>query len=218
MLRPFLILAVAILTTLMSLAPTSLVVTEALGSTAALASEASNAEEGGGGHATGYSAEQWKSFVYRLLNFIVYAGILYYLLRKPVAAYFGGRREKIARTMEYLEIQARNYEEQAKVMRRRLDELSLERESLIKQYERDGTKERDRIIEEAKTAAALIVERTEVAMQQEIKAARRLLTVEASELAVRLASDLLTKSIDEEDRTRLAHEFIEQVVKLPAKN
>ncbi|MDR1658178.1 MAG: ATP synthase F0 subunit B [Deltaproteobacteria bacterium] len=171
-----------------------------------------------GGHDEGYKPSQWREFLFRVLNFIVYAAILIFLLRKPVAAFFGGRRLDIARKVEYLETQAKNYEEQAKVMHRKLDELSLERDRLLKQYEVDGARDRDRIIEEAKKTAEQIIQRTELAMQQEIKAARRILTIEAGELAVQLAGDILARSVVDEDRTRLAHEFIEQVVKLPAKN
>jgi F-type H+-transporting ATPase subunit b len=152
------------------------------------------------------------------MNFVVYAALLYILLRKPAANFLGGRRQNIGRTVEYLETQARNYEEQAKVMRRKLDELDEDRARTLKRYEEDGAKERDRIIAEAVKAAALIVERAEAAMAQEVRAARRTLTTEASAMAMGLAGDLLARTVTGEDRARLAHEFVEQVVKLPAKN
>ena len=173
---------------------------------------------GEGEHSEGYDPSQWWNFFLRILNFIVYVGILYFLLRKPVKNYFRGRREGIARQVEYLETQARNYEEQAKVMRKQLDELAGERAEAMKRYEADGAKERDRIIEEAKKAAEFIVQRTQTAMDQEIKAARRDLTIEAGRLAMSLAKDMLAKTVTSEDRIRLAHEFVEEVVKLPAKN
>jgi F-type H+-transporting ATPase subunit b len=152
------------------------------------------------------------------MNFVVYAALLWAFLRKPAAKFLEGRRQNISRTVEYLETQARNYEEQAKVMRRRLDELAQDRERTLKRYEEDGARERDRIIAEASKAADLIIERTEAAMAMEIKAARRALTEEASALALGLARGLLARTVTVEDRSRLAHEFVEQVVKLPAKN
>ena len=55
-------------------------------------------------------------------------------------------------------------------------------------------------------------------MEQEIKGARRLLTIETGELAMTLAKELLAQTVTGDDRVRLAHAFVEQVVKLPAKN
>jgi F-type H+-transporting ATPase subunit b len=174
--------------------------------------------EAGDHESAGYAPEQWRDFFYRILNFVVYVGVLFFLLRKPVASFLNGRREGIARQVEYLETQARNYEEQAKVMRRQLDELALEREETIKRYEAEGAKERDRIIEEAKKAAELIVQRTQAAMDQELKAVRRDLVVATGRTALAMARDMLAKTVTSEDRVRLTHEFVEQVVKLPAKN
>jgi F-type H+-transporting ATPase subunit b len=185
------------------------------------AAEAAAGHEGEAGaehESEGYDSGQWRNFIYRIMNFAVYIALLYFLLRKPVSAFLGGRRDGIARQVEYLETQARNYEEQAKVMRRKIYELTADREEALKRYEAEGAKERERIVAEATKAAELIVQRTATAMEQEIKAARRILTVEAGRLAMDLARDLLAKSVTSEDQARLAHEFVEQVVKLPFKD
>jgi F-type H+-transporting ATPase subunit b len=176
------------------------------------------AADGDGGHgAEGYSPAQWKDFGWRVVNFTVYALILFFLLRGPVSAFFSGRRENISRTLEYLETQSRNLDERNQVMTKRLSALSLERREIITQYERDGAKERDRIIAEAQRTAELIIQRTEAAMEAEIRAARQALTAEAGELAKGLAKDLLAERITGTDRGRLALEFVEQVVKLPSR-
>jgi F-type H+-transporting ATPase subunit b len=188
------------------------------GSAQAEAAPAGGAHGQAGAAEEGYDSAQWWNFLWRVTNFIAYVAILYFLLRKPIANFFNGRRQGIARQIEYLETQARNYEEQAKVMRKQLDELASERLEMLRRYEADGAKERYRILNEAKKAADLIVQRAQVAMDQEVKAARRTLTMEAGQLAMSLAGDLLKKTVTDDDRVRLAHEFVEQVVKLPAKN
>ncbi|MDR1870986.1 MAG: ATP synthase F0 subunit B [Deltaproteobacteria bacterium] len=165
----------------------------------------------------GYNAAQWRDFLWRVLNFAAYAGILFIVLRKPVGAFFKGRRENIARTLEYLETQTRNLEEQNAAMRRQLSELTTQKEAIIAQYERDGARERDRIIDEAQKAAGLIVQKTEAAMAQELIAAKRQLTAEAGALAVRLAGEMVSQNIKPDDQSRLTHEFIESVIRLPAR-
>ena len=42
-------------------------------------------------------------FFYRVLNFSIFAGILYYLLANPIKAYFSGRSEGIAKQLEEIE-------------------------------------------------------------------------------------------------------------------
>jgi F-type H+-transporting ATPase subunit b len=177
-----------------------------------------SADSGEGGHeTTGYSAERWRDFLYRVINFAVYVGLLYILLRKPIKSYFSGRRDNIARTLEYLETQSRNLEEQTVVMRRQLDQLSQERLTILSQYERDGIKERDRIIEGAQKTAEVIIQRAESAMDLEIKTARKKLTAEIGELAKELAQKEIVEKITDDDRARLVLEFVDKVVKLPAR-
>jgi F-type H+-transporting ATPase subunit b len=166
---------------------------------------------------TGYSTERWHDFFWRIANFVVYVFILYILLRKPVSKYFSGRQENIARTLEYLETQSRNLDEQTKVMSRQLDQLSQERLNILSQYERDGAKERDRIISEAHQTAEVIIQRAEAAMDLEVKTARQSLTAEVGELAKNLAQTELIEKITDDDRSRLVLEFVDKVVKLPAR-
>ncbi|MDR2385998.1 MAG: ATP synthase F0 subunit B [Deltaproteobacteria bacterium] len=180
----------------------------------ALASESSGQE---GSETSGYSPERWRDFLYRVINFIVYVALLYVLLRKPVKNYFSGRRENLARTLEYLETQSRNLDEQTEAMRRQLDQLSQERLGILGQYERDGVKERDKIIAEAQKTAQIIIQRAEAAMELEIKTARQKLTAEIGQLAQNLAQKELAEKITDSDRSRLVVEFVDKVVKLPAR-
>jgi F-type H+-transporting ATPase subunit b len=167
---------------------------------------------------SGYNSDQWKGFLFRVMNFVVFVGLLVFLLRKPVAGFFNGRKENISRSLKYLETQAKNLEEQNQVLHRQISELAGERKNILAQYEKDGAKERDRIISEAEKTAQSIILKTEVAMEQEIKKARRLLAQEVGSLATSLAEGILIKNINDEDRIHLLHDFMEQVTRLPARN
>jgi F-type H+-transporting ATPase subunit b len=175
------------------------------------------AAEGGGHETTGYSGERWRDFLYRVINFVVYVALLYFLLRGPVKKFLFGRRENVARTLEYLETQSKNLGEQTAAMRKQLDQLSQERLGILSQCERDGAKERDRIIAEANKTAEIIIQRAEATMELEIKTARQKLTAEIGELAKNLAQKEIVENITDDDRGRLVLEFVDKVVKLPAR-
>ncbi|MDR2404752.1 MAG: ATP synthase F0 subunit B [Deltaproteobacteria bacterium] len=168
----------------------------------------------GEGEQTGYSAERWRDFGLRVLNFVAFAFILYFLLRKIVKNFFQAKTEGISRQLEYLETQATNLEEQNQTMKRRLSQLTQEREGILAQYERDGQKERDRIIAEAHQTADQIVKKAQVAMSQELSAAKRNLTKETGTLAVDMARDIIVQNITPEDKNALVHNFLEQLTKL----
>jgi F-type H+-transporting ATPase subunit b len=175
------------------------------------------AEMEGHGHFTGYTLKDWKDFGLRAMNFAVFFAILWLLLRKPVREYFRGRKENIARTLEYLETQAANLEEQNQVMRKKLSRLSVERESLLSEYEREGARERDRIIAEARKTAESIASKARVAAEQEIKSAKRRLASETGLLAAKIAREILVNNINDEDKSRLMQDFVIQLTKLPSR-
>lgn len=165
----------------------------------------------------GYSAEKWKDFGLRVMNFVVFVVILYLLLHKLVKNFFRGKKEGISRTLEYLETQAKNLEEQNQVMKRRLSQLAQDREGILAQYERDGQKERDRIIAEANNTADQIVRKAQVAVGQELVQAKRELTKETGTLAVDMARDIIVSNITQDDKNALVHNFLEQLTRLNVK-
>jgi F-type H+-transporting ATPase subunit b len=172
-----------------------------------------------GGHAGPlYTTERWQDFGIRIMNFVVFFFILFFLLRKPVKNFFQSRKENISRTLEYLETQATNLEEQNQVLQKKLSQLSVERDTILAQYERDGAKERDRIIAEAHKTADQIIKKTEIAMEQELKIAKRRLANESGLLATKIAEELLVENITDEDKSRIMLEFVANVTKLPARH
>jgi len=166
----------------------------------------------------GYSESQIKDLLYRLMNFAVFFAVLFYFLRKPLAKFFRDRRESIARNLEYLETQARNLEEQTEIMNKQIAGIASERDSILAQYERMGQKEADRIIAEAKTAAENIIQKTQAAMDLEVKSARQVLLQEIVRLSTEAATELVKTNISDEDQKRLTGEFMAQVEKLKPAN
>lgn len=162
----------------------------------------------------GYSEAQIRDLLFRLMNFAVFFAILFYLLRKPLPKFFRERRENITRNLDYLETQARNLEEQTEIMNKQIAGIASERDSILAQYERIGQKEAERIIAEAKATAEALVQKTQAAMDLELKAARQALLQEIVKLSTQAASDLVKRNINNDDQKRLTTEFMTQVEKL----
>lgn len=166
----------------------------------------------------GYSDSQIRDLIYRVMNFAVFFGVLFWLLRKPLGKFFKDRREGIARSLDYLETQARNLEEQTEIMNKEIANIAAERETILAQYEKMGQKEAERLISEAQAAAENIVQKTQAAMDLEMKAARQALMVEIVRISTRAADEMLRNNINDDDQKRLNREFMEQVQNLKTLN
>ena len=161
---------------------------------------------------------QLQDLLYRIMNFAVFAAILYFLLRKPIPQFFKSRRESIASNLEFLEMQARNLEEQSEAMNKQIAGIAAERDAIIAYYERMGQKESERIIAEARSVANTIIQKAQVAMEQEVKTARQTLMVEIIKISTQTASDLIQSNINKDDQKRLTSEFMDQVEQLKMTN
>lgn len=172
----------------------------------ALASEA-------GGHG-GISPTKIVDFTWRSVNFIVFAGILFYLLAKKinVKAVFAKRSQEIAQTLEDLENKKAAAAAALKEMEARLAEVAKEREAIIKQYMAEGENEKSKILDKANQVAARIKDMATLSIQQETLKATQALRVEVADLATKLAKDLIQEKATFADQQVLVEEYLKKVV------
>jgi len=165
-----------------------------------------------GDHADG--SAKLKDLLYRTLNFAVLAGILAYVLRKPIQKSLSARREGIEKELDGLEKEKRMVEKRLVEYKERLISLDKEAEKIISEYIREGEAVKAKIIEEAKVEAEKLQEQARLNIQQEFKKAEMKLREEIVEQAVAMAEDLIKRNINEEDQRRLVDEYIEKVVRI----
>ncbi len=168
--------------------------------------------EGGHGDAHGISPAKIQDFIWRTLNFVVFAGILIKLVAKPAKQFFAGRSLEIAASFDELEAKKNAAEEALKEAQKRLKEVAGEREELIKQFIAEGELEKKKIIEKAELVAARIKEMASLSIQQETKKAAQELKQEVAEKATQMAEALIKKEITPTDQTKLVEEYLHKVV------
>lgn len=169
---------------------------------------AAYASGGEGGH----EGPSWFDFAWRVVNFLILAGVLYWLLAKKVKAFFTGRREEI-RTALADAINAR--EEAEKKFREyaaKLDKATGEIDEITRMIQAQGLTEKERIIADALKAAEKMKEDTRSRMEQEFNKASRELRVEAVRLSTQMAGELLRKNIQADDHEVMVKDYIEKVV------
>ncbi len=172
---------------------------------AAVCLAAETGHGGGGG--------QIKDFLYRVLNFSILVGIMYYITKKPLANFLANRKESIRRTLQELELKKAEAEKKYEEYQKKLEALDEETKDIIQEYIESGEKEKQKIIEAARKQAQYIKEQAQFAIRQEVKMAKADLQREIAEMTVKTAEEILRKNIKKKDHDRLIDEFRKKVVK-----
>ena len=165
------------------------------------------ASEGGEHHGL-----NWTDFAYRLVAFVFLVGILTKLLKGPITTFLASRKEEIKNLLAELEVKQAEAEKKSVVYREKLASLEQETKQIVDELIAEGEAERGKILEIARKQADYIREQAQVAVQQEIKAAREKLQEEVAEMSVAAAEEILRKNMQAEDQDRLVGDFIKRVV------
>jgi len=150
-------------------------------------------------------------FAWRVANFLLLLGVLYWFARKPIQAYFEERRDRIQGDVETAARLQHEAEERHEQLQGQLAQLDADLEQIRSTARDRAQAEGERIIEDARTSALRIREDARLAIDQELRRAREELRREASDLSIEMAADLLRGEVRDSDRDRLVDEFIEKV-------
>lgn len=152
---------------------------------------------GGGAH--GASHVDWKHFIGTVLNFILFAGIIYMAAGRKVQDFFKERKE----ALEFDLNEATRLRDEAVARLReyqgRLDALEQERQALLDEYHKQGQREKERLVEDAERQSKKLYADAELMIQQETKRAIDLLEEKAVDHAIALAQELVVERLKEEE-------------------
>lgn len=152
--------------------------------------------------------DPWLSFAIKVLNFLILMAILIKFLRKPLGNFLKSRQAKVRQALEDAEKAKAEAEKKMDEYEKRLTHIDSEIEEIHRVLKEEGEKEKARIISEAERMAENIKEQARSTAQQEIRQAQRILREEMSDLAVKLAEEVLKKSMSKSDQKRLVEEYV----------
>lgn len=169
---------------------------------------------GGEGHHPD-SGAQLKDFGWRVVDFLLLAGILIWALKKAnVKGSLADRQVQIEKNLrearearEAAEAKLKEYTEKLAKANQEVDEL---RAAMLKEAEA----EKQRIVAEAKTSAEKIAVQAAQAADQEVLKARAELRAEAARLAVELAAGKLSGAVQQADHDRMVQDYLGKVGQL----
>ena len=166
------------------------------------------AEEAHAAPPKGWTKNDWA----RVLNFVILAGALFLVARKPVSQMLNARIAGIKEQLRELEEKKLEAEKELAEYNEKLTQLGLESEKIIDEYIRQGQEAKDRILKEAQSSAEKLEEKARKNIEHEFSRAKLSLQAEIIEKALAKAEANIISKISSEDQNRLVDEYLEKVV------
>lgn len=148
------------------------------------------------------------AMLWRVVNFIVLFGALYYFMAKPFRDFFVTRREEILASLEKAKSSKEEAEARYQELSQRLADRDKEFEEIRRTAVESAEKTKERMIAEAREKAIWMEKKAKESIEQEMKKARDALKREAAELAVTLSEEKLIKDLTPSDHDRFMEEYI----------
>ncbi len=151
---------------------------------------------------------EWKSFVFKLINFIIFLLLLLKFSKKPISNLLKERKKAIQEKLKEARAALEEAETTLEEYKKRIANLEAEMEEIKKRYVEEGEREKKRLIEEAKREVERIKKEAEELIEEELRKAEETLRKRGVEIALEVAESILRKKTTKEDNKRLVQEFL----------
>ncbi len=159
------------------------------------------------------AAKGWEATdTQRILNFVVLAAALFFLLRKPISQALQGRIKGIRDELEELEARKQEAEKKLAQYDEQLSLLDQEAEKITESYIAQGKEAKARILEEARASAEKLEAHAKRQIENAFERARGELQGVILEKALEKAEAKIRENISAEDQDRLVDDYLEKVV------
>lgn len=166
-------------------------------------------------YASDPSAGGLQTLFWPAINLVILIAALVYFTRKPLQAFFEQRRSKIQGELQSAADQLATAESTYEKWRRRMDDLEGELDGIRAMSRQRAEAERERIVEDARATAERIQRDATTSIELELRRARETLREEATQFAIELAGERLSREVTKADRDRLIDEFIDLIASTP---
>ena len=144
-------------------------------------------------------------------NFIIFVGVLYYFLNKPVREYLASRHNAIRKDLvEAAELRAAANDQLAKIDAK-LQALPGELTALRARGAEEIKAEDQRIAQQATADRERLLDQTRKEIELQVRLAKKEILEHAANLSVQLATERIKKDVTPADQDRLVDRYISQV-------
>ncbi|MDR1659424.1 MAG: ATP synthase F0 subunit B [Desulfovibrio sp.] len=160
----------------------------------------------------GHGELRWGDFGWRVLNFFIFVGILWYFIGGLAVKYFRGRRQGIRETLDNLEERRRRASENLEIVEKRIAGLNQEREAILEESRQQAQALKEGIIADAERQAAQIIAQAKSTAESEGRAVLAEVRGIIADEIVAAAEKLLNAKLDNAAHEKLIDNSLNKVV------
>jgi F-type H+-transporting ATPase subunit b len=147
----------------------------------------------------------------KLINLLLFVGLMFYFLRRPIIGAFQGRQQSIRHELMRAEEERAAAEARLEEVEGRLAGLDAEVEAIRTNAQREAAEERARVERATEAEIRKIREQARREIESAAKAARAELRTFTAEQSVKLAEEMIRRDIRPEDDAHLVREYVEEL-------
>lgn len=153
----------------------------------------------------------WGKVVLSVINFTIFAFVLYRYLWPPISRWVAGRRDAVQTALAKAERARREAEALRAEWQARMDKLAGELEEMLRQAREDIARERDNILSAARQTAETIKRDAERTAEDELRQAREQLRAAVAAQALAIAERMAAQRFTTADQARFVDDFVAEV-------
>ncbi|HUP45492.1 MAG TPA: hypothetical protein VM779_08265 [Thermoanaerobaculia bacterium] len=150
-------------------------------------------------------------WILKTLNILLFAGLLYWLLKGPIGNALAARGVAVRAAAEQARERREKSDRLASDIQARLTQIEAEVVAIRERAEAEGERQRRELIAAAEAEAAKILQSARNEVDNRLKLAKKELTEYAGELAATRAESILRETITDEDQRKIFRESLNQV-------
>ncbi len=155
---------------------------------------------------------EWKDFLWRVANFIIFVALIYYAAGKRIINFFRDRREQIAHELQDLKDRREQAAQKLQEVEQSIANIDQEREEILENARQQGQSIRESIINKAKQDAEQIRNQAQVKASQELQQMVDELKDEMADKVIDSAEKLIISKLGKKDQEKLIDKYLTKVV------
>ncbi len=150
-------------------------------------------------------------FIFKVINFAVLVGILYYFAKKPIAAGMRNSAQATKKSLDDVRAAKAQTEKELEEFRKTMENMKQEAQAMVDNAKKEAEAEKARIIEEGEKLAETLKAQVQVAIEQEYRKAELDLKKWTAGETVKIAEKLVKEQVDDKHHQAYVKNFLDQL-------
>ncbi|WP_239057852.1 F0F1 ATP synthase subunit B [Pseudodesulfovibrio sp. JC047] len=163
------------------------------------------------GHAL-FTADNVKDYGLRILNFVIFAFLLYKFGGAKIKDFFMGRRDGIKQDLDDLQTRQADAEKKLTDVESSIANMAQEKQQILDDAKAQGEAIKAAIIAKAEKDAQALTEQAKRTASNEAQAAIETIRAEMADMVVEAAEKIVAEKLSAEDHEKLVDDYLTKVV------